>query len=93
MVALTELSGCFDRPSEDARPWRHDNPMPVPTERERYVLEQALPVYRVLYRRNQQPLPDRTDWKSDGRRSIIRRMASPARPEQWQKRRIGIRLH
>ena len=61
MVALTELSGCFDRPSEDARPWRHENPLPVPTERERYVLEQALPVYRVLYRRNQQPLPDHTD--------------------------------
>jgi len=61
MVALTELSGCFDRPSEDARPWRRDNPLPVPTERERYVLERALPVYRVLYRRNQQPLPDRTD--------------------------------
>ena len=32
---------------------------PVPTERERYVLEQALPIYRVLYQRNRQPLPDR----------------------------------
>ena len=44
---------------EDARPWRADNPLPVPTERERYVLGQALPVYRVLYQRNRQPLPDR----------------------------------
>ena len=61
MVALTELSGCFERPSEDARPWRLDNPLPVPTERERYVLEQGLPVYRVLYRRNHQALPERTD--------------------------------
>ena len=59
MVALTELSGCFERPAEDARPWRLENPLPVPTERERYVLEQALPVYRVLYQRNRQPLPDR----------------------------------
>jgi len=59
MVALTELSGCFERPAEDDRPWRLENPLPVPTERERYVLEQALPVYRVLYQRNRQPLPDR----------------------------------
>ena len=49
MVALTELSGCFERPAEDARPWRLENPLPVPTERERYVMEQTLPVYRVLY--------------------------------------------
>ena len=59
MVALTELSGCFERPAMDARPWRLDNPLPVPTERERYVLEQALPIYRVLYQRNRKPLPDR----------------------------------
>ena len=59
MVALTELSGCFERPAEDARPWRLENPLPVPTERERYVMEQTLPVYRVLYRRNPRPLPDR----------------------------------
>ena len=31
---------------------------PVPTEREQYVLEKNLPVYRVLYRRNRSPLPD-----------------------------------
>ena len=59
MVALTELSGCFERPAEDARPWRLENPLPVPTERERYVMEQTLPVYRVLYRRNPHPLPER----------------------------------
>ena len=61
MVALTELSACFDRPAEDQRPWRSENPLPVPTERERYVLEQSLPVYRVLYRRNQSPLPSVSD--------------------------------
>ncbi len=58
MVTLVELSGCFDRPDEDARPWRTNNPLPVPTERERYVQEQGLPTYRVLYRRNEQPLPE-----------------------------------
>ena len=31
------------------------------TERERYVLEQNLPVYRVLYRRNQNPRPSVSD--------------------------------
>ena len=61
MVALTELSSCFDRPAEDGRPWRETNPLPVPTERERYVLGQGLPVYRVLYRRNQNPPPGTDD--------------------------------
>ena len=61
MVTLTELSDCFERPAEDQRPWRASNPLSVPTERERYVLEQNLPVYRVLYRRNQNPLPSVSD--------------------------------
>jgi tRNA (guanine-N7-)-methyltransferase len=55
MVALVEASGGFERPAGDARPWRHDNPLPVPTERERHVLERGLPVYRVLYRRTASP--------------------------------------
>ncbi|MFM7313104.1 MAG: tRNA (guanosine(46)-N7)-methyltransferase TrmB [Cyanobium sp.] len=57
MVQLVELCGCFERPAADGRPWRHGNPLPVPTEREAYVLAQGLPVYRVLYQRNQAPLP------------------------------------
>jgi len=57
MVALCEASGCFDRPEADARPWRGHNPLPIPTERERYVLDQGLPVFRVLYERNREPLP------------------------------------
>jgi tRNA (guanine-N7-)-methyltransferase len=57
MISVIEASGCFDRPSGDARPWRRDNPLPVPTERERHVLDQSLPVYRVLYRRNGQAPP------------------------------------
>ena len=58
MVTLTELSDCFTRPVGDTQPWRSSNPLPVPTERERYVLEKQLPVYRVLYRRNQRSLPN-----------------------------------
>jgi len=61
MVALSEASGCFSRPAGDARPWRASNPLPVPTERETYVLAQGLPVYRVLYERNDAPLPALTD--------------------------------
>jgi len=57
MVQLIEASGGFDRPPEDNGPWRADNPLPVPTERETYVLAQGLPVYRVLYRRNSHNLP------------------------------------
>jgi tRNA (guanine-N7-)-methyltransferase len=57
MVALCEASGCFNRPATDGRPWRHDNPLAVPTERETYVLGQGLPVYRVLYERNAEPAP------------------------------------
>lgn len=57
MVALIEASGCFTRPAADPRPWRPTNPLPVPTERERFVLDRGLPVYRVLYRRNDQPVP------------------------------------
>jgi tRNA (guanine-N7-)-methyltransferase len=50
-VELVEASGAFVRPADDGRPWRADNPLPVPTERERHVIEQGLTVYRVLYRR------------------------------------------
>ncbi len=57
MVALCEASGCFERPAGDQQPWRWDNPLPLPTERETFVLSQGLPVYRVLYERNSAPLP------------------------------------
>ncbi len=57
MVALVEASGSFERPTGDARPWRADNPLALPTERETYVQSQGLPVYRVLYRRNGSPPP------------------------------------
>ncbi|MEB3317719.1 MAG: tRNA (guanosine(46)-N7)-methyltransferase TrmB [Cyanobacteriota bacterium] len=57
MVELVEGSGCFHRPPSDPRPWRPTNPLPVPTERERHVLSQGLPVYRVLFQRNHAPPP------------------------------------
>jgi tRNA (guanine-N7-)-methyltransferase len=57
MVALVEACGGFSRPEGDERPWRGANPLPVPTEREVHVLSQGLPVYRVLFRRNDRPLP------------------------------------
>jgi tRNA (guanine-N7-)-methyltransferase len=57
MVKLVDASGCFRRPAADPTPWRATNPLPVPTERETYVLQQGLPVYRVLFERNEQPCP------------------------------------
>ncbi len=68
MVQLTELSGAFSRPPGDATPWRGANPLPVGTERERYVLAQDLPVYRVLFRRNAQPLPGRAELETEWER-------------------------
>jgi len=58
MVAVVETSGCFARPAADARPWRQTNPLPVATERERLVMGKGLPVYRVLYLRNEAPVPN-----------------------------------
>jgi tRNA (guanine-N7-)-methyltransferase len=57
MVQLVEASGCFERPAGDPRPWLGANPLPVATEREAHVLQQGLPVYRVLFQRNPQPPP------------------------------------
>jgi tRNA (guanine-N7-)-methyltransferase len=56
-VALVEASGAFERPAGCPAPWLAANPLPVPTERERHVVAQGLPVYRVLYRRSAAPLP------------------------------------
>jgi tRNA (guanine-N7-)-methyltransferase len=57
MVALVEASGCFQRPAGDPHPWRSTNPLPVASERERHVEQQGLPVYRVLFQRNNTPPP------------------------------------
>ncbi len=57
MVAQVEASGCFERPCSDPVPWLAANPLAVPTERERLVLAQGLPVYRVRYHRHHGPVP------------------------------------
>lgn len=58
MVMLIEQSNCFKRPRDDSHAWQRANPLPVPTERERYVLDQGLQVYRRLYQRNDQQAPE-----------------------------------
>lgn len=57
MVALCEASGCFERPEGAGTRWRADNPLPVPSERERHALSQGLPVWRVLFLRNRAAIP------------------------------------
>ncbi len=57
MVTQVEASGCFERPSGDPVPWLTTNPLEVPTERERHVVDQGLPVYRVRYRRHHGAVP------------------------------------
>lgn len=78
MVALAEACGCFERPADDARPWRADNPLAVPTERETHVLGQGLPVYRVLYRRNAVPPPPLAELETWWREWLQQGSDSPA---------------
>ena len=52
MVELVDGDCRFQRPAGDPAPWLTANPLPLPTERERYVLEQGLPVYRVRWWRS-----------------------------------------
>jgi tRNA (guanine-N7-)-methyltransferase len=48
MIDRVEESGAFQRLNPD---WLPENPLGVPTERERSVLRRNLPVYRVQFRR------------------------------------------
>ena len=57
MVKLIEMSGCFNRNQGFNTLWLKNNPLHIPSERESYALDKGLTVYRVLYSRNQQPLP------------------------------------
>jgi len=77
MVAVVEASGCFARPEADARPWRQANPLPVATERERLVMGQGLPVYRVLYLRNEAPVPSPQSLE-DGAEGVDNPATTPA---------------
>ena len=57
MLALVDASGCFSRPEPQGSPWLPHNPLALPTERERHVLAQGLPVWRVLFSRNDAAVP------------------------------------
>jgi tRNA (guanine-N7-)-methyltransferase len=80
MVTLIEASGCFQRLDGDQRPWRRGNPLPVATEREQYVLSQDLPVYRVLYLRNEAAAPEVTalEQRLEAADNSLQPTASPA---------------
>jgi tRNA (guanine-N7-)-methyltransferase len=62
MVAMVESSGWFAPSAVADVPLRTTNPLPVPTEREIQVVQQGLPVYRMLYHRGGKPPPARGDW-------------------------------
>lgn len=74
MRALVEASGCFSCSGPEPRdtPWLAHNPLPLPTERERHVLAQGLPVWRLLFRRNDAPVPSL---------SALERLAATLEPE------------
>ena len=80
MVTLIEASGCFQRLDGDQWPWRRGNPLPVATEREQYVLSQDLPVYRVLYLRNEAAAPEVTalEQRLEAADNSLQPTASPA---------------
>jgi len=53
MTEVIELINCFDLPDEKEKSWLQSNPFKIQTEREIYVEKKGLPVYRLLYVRNQ----------------------------------------
>lgn len=57
MRQLVEASGCFGRAVGGVHPGQDANPLPVASEREIHVQRQGLPVYRLLYHRNTNPVP------------------------------------
>lgn len=54
MVELIDAHPLLQRPAGDGRPWLAASPLPLPTERERHVLAQGLPVYRVRWQRQRE---------------------------------------
>ena len=52
MLLLIDKSSCFDRISIVDSLTSVDNPFPVRTERENYVINQGLPIYRAIFKRN-----------------------------------------
>ncbi len=58
MVELIQLTNCFDGFKESTSPWIDNNPMPIPSERELYAMNNNLHIHRALFIRNKNHLPD-----------------------------------
>ncbi|WP_036901426.1 MULTISPECIES: tRNA (guanosine(46)-N7)-methyltransferase TrmB [Prochlorococcus] len=58
MIKLINFSGCFDCIHSKESKWLNFNPYNLPTEREEYVTAKGLPVYRTLFLRNDNDVPD-----------------------------------
>ncbi len=58
MIKLVESSGYFDLNKEFKDINSFQNPFPFATERESYVLDKGRPVYRILFSRNFQSVPE-----------------------------------
>ncbi len=57
MRQLVDISECFDSSKGLSSPWLEESPMMLPTEREAYALEKGIPIYRLLYIRNENKFP------------------------------------
>tara|TARA_Y100001968_G_scaffold94710_1_gene85038 strand:- start:929 stop:1636 length:708 start_codon:yes stop_codon:yes gene_type:complete len=57
MITLIQASQCFSPLKLNSNHFLKRNPYNILTEREHYVLNKKLPVYRVLYYRNYQAIP------------------------------------
>ncbi len=58
MAQVVEISCCFDRSPGSCDEWLSESPFNVSTEREKYALAKGLDIFRVIYRRNHNPLPE-----------------------------------
>ncbi len=59
MVNLIELSNCFQSICpKNGKPWLEKSPMLVATEREQYAITKSLTIYRMLFKRNKEIVPD-----------------------------------
>ena len=52
MTEIIDNSNYFDRKELDGLKWLDKNPYDIYTDRERYVLMKAMPIYRAMYYRN-----------------------------------------
>ncbi len=58
MEKLIEISGCFVRKHPEKIRFLDRNPYKVTTERESYAIQKELKVYRILFYRNSNNIPD-----------------------------------